>query len=613
MDHTKLRESISQNFTAAAMQSIYNLFVTDWIKRKLFPQTGITAKTLKKKDYVDIFFTLYSDKEIFSRCYATLPDTIKEIFSRITWDGFCDITDFERDYGVKILLSTPWGGDKQVVKDYHFFNCFSYQRWSFSRGGILTLPRVIISQLRAYLPPPPAYKFIPQDEADVNACFAVHHSEEEFITGYELYQEYISAGNLTRTTTGKISTSSLKKMQEYCGIGEFYTEGKEERLIKTTFLAELFSHPELILSGKQSLASYKQAILFVKKVLHVMRSSSSPDNNYFFFQLLVGHIKTGYSSPEYPWQALVALLKEIPRKKWFSIDDIEKYALYHNFVLEMFEQYELDQYVKINFDNECVGGEYRTPTLKFERAAIRLPMLKAFFFMMAALGCVEVAYDKPVNSTVWLANLPYCTVFDGLRYVRLTALGEHILGDTKKYKATITERSGRVVLDDSRLLIMLEGNDRVQRLAVEKIAEHITGNHYRVTPQSFFKDCTSRKDIRDSIDYFTNKIGEPLPKNWKLFFDEVLQRINPLTPISNMLVFSFDPSNKQLLNLLLHDPELRSLVSKAEGHRFLVSRANYPKLRKRLEEKGFFTEQEERVSVSPQQKTSSRKTLAWRL
>ena len=101
---------------------------------------------------------------------------------------------------------------------------------------------------------------------------------------------------------------------------------------------------------------------------------------------------------------------------------------------------------------------------------------------------------------------------------------------------------------------------------------------YKVTPESFLKDCNSKKDIENKIALFKDYICDAPPTNWKSFFKQMLERCNPmLKPKKKYLLLQLPAENKELQRIVLSDPKIRKYILKAEDYHILVEQDNYKK------------------------------------
>ncbi|MDW7680905.1 MAG: hypothetical protein SCK70_10090, partial [bacterium] len=217
------------------------------------------------------------------------------------------------------------------------------------------------------------------------------------------------------------------------------------------------------------------------------------------------------------------------------------------------------------------------------------PLVKGMFFLFSALGLVDIAYKSPVNKKYQLFREPYLTLFDGLKYVRLNDFGKFVCGINPSYDLKIEDTPTQILLDEKRLIITIKGNGRREKMILSRLAETINENHFKISYQSFLKDCHSTRDILQNISIFKDKICSNLPPNWREFFDEIEAKINPLQKIDDMSVFKIKPA-KQLIALIAHDDILKYNILKVENYHIAIRERNIGIVMKRLKEFGFFIE-----------------------
>jgi len=215
------------------------------------------------------------------------------------------------------------------------------------------------------------------------------------------------------------------------------------------------------------------------------------------------------------------------------------------------------------------------------------PLVKGMFFLLASLGLVNIAYELPTNKQYQLRDRNYLSVFDGLKFVRLSDFGKYVLGVSDSYDYTTEEKPTKVLLDEKRLIVTIEGPGRLERMVLHRLAEKIGENYYKLSYHSFLKDCSSENDIKNKIAIFKEKISSKLPLVWEDFFKEVGAKINPLDYKENLHVFKIKPS-KELVSLIARDETLKKNILKVEDYHIAIKGHNLSKVKKRLREFGFF-------------------------
>lgn len=197
--------------------------------------------------------------------------------------------------------------------------------------------------------------------------------------------------------------------------------------------------------------------------------------------------------------------------------------------------------------------------------------IKSVLLAMASWGIIEIAYDPTTTG-----NGPsYLT--DALRYVRLTNLGKYVLGEAKSYQlpATMVNTRKDFELNTDRLLIKVLNPNSKGNFALEKIAAPITSQLYRTNFSVFLKECNTKDDIVKNIDLFKKYIANEPPQIWKDFFNAMLERTNALKKVrTSYITRSIDAKDKELQDIIMHDPKLKQYILRAEGYVVLIEQAH---------------------------------------
>lgn len=197
--------------------------------------------------------------------------------------------------------------------------------------------------------------------------------------------------------------------------------------------------------------------------------------------------------------------------------------------------------------------------------------IKSVLLAMASWGIIEIAYDPTTTG-----NGPsYLT--DALRYVRLTNLGKYVLGEAKSYQlpATMVNTCKDFELNADRLLIKVLNPNSKGSFALEKIAAPITSQLYRTNFSVFLKECNTKDDIVKNIDLFKKYIANEPPQIWEDFFNAMLERTNALKKVrTSYITRSIDAKDKELQDIIMHDPNIKQYILRAEGYVVLIEQAH---------------------------------------
>lgn len=197
--------------------------------------------------------------------------------------------------------------------------------------------------------------------------------------------------------------------------------------------------------------------------------------------------------------------------------------------------------------------------------------IKSVLLAMASWGIIEIAYDPTTTG-----NGPsYLT--DALRYVRLTNLGKYVLGEAKSYQlpATMVNTRKDFELNTDRLLIKVLNPNSKGSFALEKIATPITSQLYRTDFSVFLKECNTKDDIVKNINLFKKYIANEPPQIWADFFNAMLERSNALKKVkTSYITRSIDAKDKELQDIIMHDPNIKQYILRAEGYVVLIEQAH---------------------------------------
>lgn len=197
--------------------------------------------------------------------------------------------------------------------------------------------------------------------------------------------------------------------------------------------------------------------------------------------------------------------------------------------------------------------------------------IKSVLLAMASWGIIEIAYDPTTTD-----NGPsYLT--DALRYVRLTNLGKYVLGEAKSYQlpATMVNTRKDFELNTDRLLIKVLNPNSKGSFALEKIATPITSQLYRTDFSVFLKECNTKDDIVKNINLFKKYIANEPPQIWAGFFNAMLERSNALKKVrTSYITRSIDAKDKELQDIIMHDPNIKQYILRAEGYVVLIEQAH---------------------------------------
>ena len=418
----------------------------------------------------------------------------------------------------------------------------------------------------------------------------IHENSQNILWQLPVILNFISQGHLKYNTAGsKILVASLKKMKKFCSMEEFYDDKDKEIVsLKTKILADFLN-----CMSPWKPRELKNIPDFIKKRLNLFFSFK--DFTGFFCRDGLDHLKqksdyyTSYDSEQLIRENFNKILKLLPGKKWVSVDQLARTAFYNGLDMNPFQnKYEFETlYIIMEGNSEYYSRVRAYLPCLFIFDAVILPLIKQMMFLFGAMGIVDLGYSSPENNFYQQYKKSWLTVFDGLKYVRLTDLGSYVTGRKKSFKSDVILKSSEIHMDSYKTILSIYEEDPIKKMILESMGKKINRSSYMVDSRSFLKNCGTARDVKDKIKFFRENISDRPPAVWEDFFKDILSRINPLHPVEDVVVFRIKHDRK-LLSLLSTDPILKKYIIRAENYHIVVKSSDYSKIKKRLSLLGFF-------------------------
>lgn len=511
--------------------------------------------------------------------FATFPEDVRNVWYAMSDRYFLSADDIRKIMGRETPpTKMKWGyevADADDLQDVVAWFGLLKSYWGIS--GYFYIPATILSCFTHLL-----HRAVTETRVrKLRANLSLSHfsAEGETIRLIPVLQNLYSNGIIDRGKS-RVGVAMVKKVQKLTSAVEFFPDAelKEDRILRTTMLVNAYCFYASTLEGKRVMAPHET----VKAIYSGLLNSSSSMAS-FLISVLFG--KTT-STTNYGLN-LSRLFKSID--KWLTSEAAEagndwlladgffsrlrnEPGNMQNFLLFMPENliessaYNLRTDITLRPNNQCHQAGY--------------PIHLAVLMLLASLGLIELAYAPATDFDPSAMN--------GLYALRLTTLGRYALGLEKDY--TTKENKDEVLfeLDSERLIIRALGDNNPYEGILKDFALPIGAHRYVVTPDSFLSGCSSRRDIEDRINFFRQTVSRDYTPNWKEFFDRMLAGTGKLRePSVTFRTFSVDRSDPYLLEILTSDPQLRSLVRRAEDYIILVETGNLSKFTARMRHFGY--------------------------
>lgn len=220
-----------------------------------------------------------------------------------------------------------------------------------------------------------------------------------------------------------------------------------------------------------------------------------------------------------------------------------------------------------------------------EHSLIVKPLLKAYCYLMASLGVLQIREERPDTPVKLRGKDVPISPYDGLTHIRTTPFGAWCLGFSAE-KPELAAVEYEAIADSELLLVTYRGSSQECRAFLELVGTPLGEERFRITEGSFIRGCNDPAEIEKRIETFHRLICPEPAGHWLELFTRVRQGAALFLPAEECVMVQL-PANPDLRRLFIDDPKIARLVTRAEGGRIVVRSGDYKKLRKALEGYGF--------------------------
>jgi hypothetical protein len=200
------------------------------------------------------------------------------------------------------------------------------------------------------------------------------------------------------------------------------------------------------------------------------------------------------------------------------------------------------------------------------------PLLRAYCFVFAALGCLELTLTEPPLNVTLNGEQSPISPYDSLCAVRLTEFGKWCLGLTDKNPDEGTQNY-QITADPSLFYVTLRGESIDRRVFLDKIGTKIGDERWAINAASFLNGCTGKAAIAERVRKFHTLVAEAPAEHWETFFFRLRKNAGIVEEkTGDFLVYHFTP-DKETRAALLADEEFRQVAYFAEGNLLLVPKS----------------------------------------
>ena len=540
----------------------------------------------KKKQWVEKIVGLLHDSEFIDNFINKLHTTSEsqKLYSHLIWKKrSIDVEVANKLYGVKLPTvkkrQSYYANVNMLKNEYSFIERVTVDQWRDKRD-FLRMNYNIVQILRLFYPKPDDFYLKNVDDLEKTKYY--YNNEEGVLQFIHTIQNMLKNGLVEfGKTNEKPLLKTLNILKSSSNINEFFNDKKHSTLA-TDMLTRSFSF------------YYWNRNKFDKKEQNSLEDFTAKQLNnqlhYFISRIFASHLKKVRYDPYYStenelFETLRYILNQILDLSWVSVENIINFCTYRDLYFHLESYNKTDSYYMIDDKNQEITAEDYYDEIFFE------PILKASLFYLGALGLFELKYDDPKNNhKIKIKNLEYISVWDSLKYIKVTDLGLFVFGINSTYEAKeIKTAKSTIKFDEYKPIVTIDKSDIITQAKLESYCDIYDTNRYILSYTKLFKDCKSLKALTLKINGFYDIFDTKPPKVFDDFFSEVKQNANALKRDLKLITIELK-NNKKLLNLFMTNKKLQELTIKASGYRVLVKKDDISKLTKIVKDNGFFVE-----------------------
>ena len=594
---TEALEEFTKAHLDKGLKAIAFRMLTDHAPK--FKAAGVSAKTIKelttkgaknKSTLKSLCALPFLNRELYEIWKTYIDSNLGKLWDRLIFEDYVGEHEVEDIYNLRMRNS--YEGNGYSFEPIHDLIKAEFLILNFDKTGhwdedplMLSIPYPLRLQLYSFydIPANAALSYIDK----LPGKFLIFEKSDQVILNEVVRTHlYYKQDEIQVTVKNRPKLSTLNKMLKSLNLKEFFPNSKDKKLktLRTGLLAGLFV-------DLQSSITITTPVEFV--VQHLLK------NIYFTKSdaaaIILNDLK-GMNSLNTVYlrkinHSILDLLFNLSTSQWVSYENIYFYLQYHLVQLMPISPYTAEDKLHFEYENDDdMDWGYRHKNKHYidglrYHEAISIPFLKGTFFMLAALGIVEIAYGEPDRSIVGKSCQ---SAYDELKYVKLTPLGAYALDFEPSYTPTNALVEIKPVCSSEALTITLQIGDNSSGYILEPYANRVGPKRFATDTSTFLKGVKSKKDLTNKISMFREVSKIDFPQNWEDFFTDMLLKIDPFEKVAEqLLIFKLPQENKALIKLVAQDAVLKSYALKAEGFHILIPKSKHAAFKKRLLEFGY--------------------------
>ena len=300
-----------------------------------------------------------------------------------------------------------------------------------------------------------------------------------------------------------------------------------------------------------------------------------------------GRGKSAMRAAEWRRGAIEEALAQCPHRGVVSVDDLARFMVATNLGFEV-TRFPGTLYV----DDPHYGRLYSESATRWGVLQDRY-LLCFLFEYVATLGFIDVAFvppdgarRKPWEPTGYFDG-SFLSRYDGLKFIRLTALGAYCLDVVDEYRPETPRISTPVsVFPDLRIVVQDGRLNQEERSFLRNCAdEEELESVWRLSTEKMLKAVETGLDTRTVREFLSDRDEQPLPELVEGFLSRIESRARSIRHAGTGVLFECD--SEATVESLLSDGKIAKFSSRAGKNRIVVNASSEQSFRKAARKMGF--------------------------
>lgn len=286
-------------------------------------------------------------------------------------------------------------------------------------------------------------------------------------------------------------------------------------------------------------------------------------------------------------QAIGTALATCPPDRWLTVDALFGIVRSTGFSVTRNEQAQWKLYL-VDPEYGSLGYSRRN---EWEVVEGRYALAVVFEYA-ATLGLFDLEYVDPVDARddfrdIWGSDeYDYLSRYDGLRLVRLNALGAYVFGLRSDYQAPAAIEASRILKVLPNFDIVVTGNlSPIDQLTLDAYAKRTSDHVWALSAATLLAAVDGGRELDEFAQFLESRTQVDLPATIGTLFEDVRHRASQLRDAGLVRLIACD--DRAVIALIARDRKLRTLCEQVGDHHLAVRVSQETAFRTALRKLGY--------------------------